>query len=367
MTITEVRTHRVLAPMHTTFVTALRSTSVVESVLVEVVDSAGVSGWGEGVQTWRITGESLASIEGAVQGPLSEVVVGRDARDLVSVGAALESAVAMNSAARSAVDVALHDLAARLLDVPLAVLLGSAASRVRTDMTLSVGPVQEMASAARGRVADGFGVLKVKLGDGGDDVGRMLAIRSAAGSSAVLRVDANQGWTARQAVRIVRSLEDAGVGVELVEQPVAHDDVEGLAYVTSHVDTPVLADEAVWSARDGLEIIRRRAADLLNIKLAKCGGLGPARRLLAVAQAAGMGVLVGQMMETAVGTGAAAAFATVTGSAYVADLDAAWWLSSSPVVGGLSYDGDEVVLPAEAGLGIAGLASDVGAAGQERA
>lgn len=355
MTITDVRTHRVSAPMHTTFVTALRSTSTVDSVLVELVDSAGISGWGEGVQTWRITGESLASIEAAVQGPLREVVIGRDARDLASVGGALESAVASNSAARAAVDVAVHDLAARLLDVPLAVLLGSVATRVRTDMTLSVGPVEQMAAAARGRVADGFTVLKIKLGDGGDDLARMRAIRAAAGQSAVLRVDANQGWTARQAIRIVRSMEDAGLDIELVEQPVVHDDIDGLAYVTSHVDTPVLADESVWSARDGLEIIRRRAADLLNIKLAKCGGLGPARRLLAVAQAAGMGVLVGQMMETSVGTGAAAAFATVTGSAYVADLDAAWWLSSSPVMGGVTYDGDSVVLPSAAGLGIAGL------------
>lgn len=357
MRIVEVRTHRVSAPMREPFVTALRRTSTVDSVLVELVDADGVTGWGEGVQTWRITGDSLASVEAAVQGPLRDVVVGRDPGDLHALCNDIAAAIVGNTAAKAAVDVAVHDLAARRLGVPLARLLGTSVSRVDTDVTLSVGTVDSMSAAAAARVGDGFAVLKVKLGDGaGDDVARMRAIRSAAGPSVVLRVDANQGWTPRQAVQVVRALEDAGVGIELVEQPVPHEDLAGLAYVTEHVDTPVLADEAVWSARDALEIVRRRAADLLNIKLAKCGGLGPARRLLAVAEASGTGVLVGQMMETPVGTGAAAAFAAMAGSAYVPDLDAAWWLSASPVRGGLVYDGARIVLPDAPGLGIDGLA-----------
>lgn len=358
MRIVDVRTHRVSAPMREPFVTAVRRTSTVDSVLVELVDADGVTGWGEGVQTWRITGDSLASVEAAVQGPLRDVVVGRDPDDLHALSADIAAAIVGNTAAKAAVDVALHDLVARRLGVPLARLLGSATSRLDTDVTLSVGSVEAMSSAAAARVGDGFSVLKVKLGDGGDDVARMRAIRVAAGPSIVLRVDANQGWTPRQAVRVVRALEDAGVGVELVEQPVRHEDLAGLAYVTEHVDTPVLADEAVWSARDALEVIARRAADLVNIKLAKCGGLGPARRLLAVAEASSTGVLVGQMMETPVGTGAAAAFATVAGSAYVPDLDAAWWLSASPVRGGLVYDGATIVLPDAPGLGVDGLVED---------
>lgn len=357
MTITAVRTHRVSAPMHTVFATALRSTSTVESVLVEVEDSDGAVGWGEGVQTWRITGDSLASIEAAVQGPLRDVVLGRCADDLHSLARAVEDAIVGNTAAKAAVDVALHDLAARRLGVPLTRLLGSATSRLETDMTLSVGPVEQMAEAAQGRVADGFSVLKVKLGDGGsDDVARMKAVRAAVGAGVRLRVDANQGWGPREAVRIVRTLEDAGLDIELVEQPVHHDDLDGLAYVTARVDTPVLADEAVWSARDALEVVRRGAADLLNVKLAKCGGLGPAVRLLAVAEASGTGVLVGQMMETHVGTGAAAALAAVAASPYVADLDAAWWLRAAPVRGGLTYEGSTIVLPDAPGLGIDGLA-----------
>lgn len=101
---------------------------------------------------------------------------------------------------------------------------------------------------------------------------------------------------------------------------------------------------------------RRRAADLVSIKFAKCGGIGPARRLLAVAEATGVGVLLGSMMETHVGVGATASLATVSRSAGVDDLDAAWWLSTSPVRGGLRYDGARVVLPDAPGLGIEGPA-----------
>jgi L-alanine-DL-glutamate epimerase-like enolase superfamily enzyme len=296
-------------------------------------------------------------VEAAVSGPLRDVVLGRSVDDLHALSLSIAEAIVGNTAAKAAVDVAVHDLAARLLGVPLARLLGASASRVDTDVTLSLAPVEAMACAARDRVADGFGVLKVKLGDGsGDDVERMRAVREAVGPAVRLRVDANQGWSPREAVRTVRSLEDAGLDVELVEQPVRHDDLDGLAYVTSRVDTPVLADESVWSARDALAVVQRHAADLVNIKLAKAGGLGPALRLLAVAEASGTGVLVGQMMETGVGTGAAAALAVVAASPYVPDLDAAWWLRSSPVRGGVSYDGATLVLPDSPGLGIEGLA-----------
>lgn len=357
MSIGELRTHRVRRPLHTPFVTAIRTVHTVESVLVEIMDTDGRSGWGEGAATWRVTGDSVAGIEAAAGGPLRDAVIGRHPEDLVAVCADVERAIVGNTAAKSAVDCALHDLAARRLGVPLPHLLGSATLRVPTDVTLAAGSPAAMADAAAIRAAEGFTVLKVKVADGSaDDVERLRRIRGAIGPAMGVRVDANQGWTPRQAVRAVRAMEDAGLAVELVEQPVAAGDLDGLAFVTAHVATPVLADESVWSAGDLLEVVRRRAADLVNIKLAKCGGIAPARRLVAVAQASGTGVLIGSMMETQVGVGAAASLATVSRSAAVDDLDAAWWLASSPVRGGLHYDGADVVLPGAAGLGIDGLA-----------
>ncbi|MDI5943238.1 enolase C-terminal domain-like protein, partial [Micromonospora sp. DH15] len=178
------------------------------------------------------------------------------------------------------------------------------------------------------------------------------AVRAAVGPDVRIRLDANQGWTPREAVRVIRGIEDAGLGVELVEQPVSHWDLDGLAWVSDRVGLPVLADESVFGVRDLVEVIRRRAADMVNVKLAKCGGLHAARTLLDLAAEHGVGTVVGSMMESQVGLGAAASLVAAHGTSAVSDLDAAWWLAWSPVRGGIRYDGATVVLPDAPGLGI---------------
>jgi L-alanine-DL-glutamate epimerase-like enolase superfamily enzyme len=124
------------------------------------------------------------------------------------------------------------------------------------------------------------------------------------------------------------------------------------------VDLPILADEAVYGVRDLVAVIRRRAADMVNVKLAKCGGLAQARVLLGLAEEHGVGTMMGSMMESPVGVTAAASLVAAHGTTAVSDLDAAWWLASSPVRGGLRYAGATVLLPDAPGLGITGLAGD---------
>jgi L-alanine-DL-glutamate epimerase-like enolase superfamily enzyme len=356
MTIAAVRTHRLSAPLHTPFVTALRRTTTVETLVVEVVDADGRSGFGEAPQVWQVTGASIAGSRSCVEEMLAPLIIGRDADDLVARCAEVSRAVAGNEAAKGAVDGALHDLAARRLGVPLVRLLGGSTRRVPTDVTLSAGDAHDLAGAAKQRVADGFDVLKLKVGtDAAGDLARVGAVRAAVGAGPRIRLDANQGWTPREAVRIIRGIEDAGLDVELVEQPVPRWDLDGLAWVSDRVDVPILADETVFGVRDLVEVIRRRAADMVNVKLAKSGGIGPARTLLELAAAHGMGTIVGSMMESQVGLGAAASLVAAYGTTVVSDLDAAWWLASSPVQGGIRYDGATVVLPDAPGLGISGI------------
>ena len=143
-------------------------------------------------------------------------------------------------------------------------------------MTLSVGDPDALVAAGKARVADGFDVLKVKVGtgDAAADFERVRRVREAIGPEPRLRLDANQGWTRRDAVTAIRAMEDAGCAIELVEQPVAAADLEGMAWITDRVSTPILADESVYGVRDLVAVIRHGAADLVNVKLAKCGGLG---------------------------------------------------------------------------------------------
>ncbi|MFD8867725.1 mandelate racemase/muconate lactonizing enzyme family protein [Streptomyces sp. NPDC059590] len=356
MTIAAVHVHRLVAPLHTPFVTALAHLTHVSTVVVEIVDRDGRSGFGEAPEVWTVTGSSLASSEACVTEVFTPLLIGRDADDLVENCRRVSRAVVGNEPAKAAVDIALHDLAAVRLGIPLVRLLGGSRLVVPTDVSLAVGTVDSMATAAKSRVAEGFDVLKVKVGtDAATDINRVTAVRQAVGPEVRIRLDANQGWTPREAVRVIRSLEDAGMGVEFVEQPVAYRDVAGLAWVSDRVETPIMADESVFDVRDLVEVIHRRAADLVNVKLAKSGGLSAARTLLELARAQGMGTILGCMLESEIGTGAAASLVAAYGTTMVSDLDAVWWLQRPAVVGGMRYQGAAVVLPDAPGLGISGL------------
>jgi L-alanine-DL-glutamate epimerase-like enolase superfamily enzyme len=349
--ITAVKTHRVSSPLHTPFVTSLRRTTTADSLLVEVIDEDGRSGFGEAPQVWAVTGANIPGSEACVEQMIAPRLIGRDADDLVANCAFVAKAVVGNEAAKAAVDVALHDLAARRLGIPLARLLGGTSLTIPTDVTLSAGDPASLAAAARDRVAEGFSVLKVKVGtDASTDLDRIRAVCKAV--PATVRLDANQGWTAREAVRIINGISAEGLPVELVEQPVPRSDVDGLAFVTQHVDIPIMADETVFGVLDLTLVIQKRAADLVNVKLAKCGGLSVARTLIELAHAHGLGTCVGSMMEGPVGVGAAASLVAAFRTTTVSDLDAAWWLASSPVHGGLSYRDGAVHLPESPGLGV---------------
>ena len=357
--IDHLKVHTVRVPLVRPFVTAVRRADRIDAVLVEIVDSDGRCGWGEAAASWRVTGESPASIRAAVTGPLADVVVGRNAAEVPLLSDELGRSVVHNSAARSAVDCALYDLAAQYAGERLSTYLGGGDAPVRTDMTISAGGTDELVREAVDHCQNGFGVLKVKVGAGQDDANAVLAVREAIGGEVVLRVDANQGWDEAQAVRIIRFWEDHDVNLEFVEQPVAARCLDDLASVTKQVDTPIMADEAVWTMHELNELIARRAADLVNVKLAKTGGITEALRVIGAARANDIGVMVGCMMESHVGIAASAAIAGTLAPAdgvRAQDLDAGLWLRSSPVVGGALYRHD-VVVPAQApGLGITGIA-----------
>lgn len=362
-TLTELRVHRLPTPLLRPFVTAVRRADAIDVVLVEAVDSDGRSGWGEAPTSWLVTGESPESVRAAVTGPLADALRAVPTDDLEAVSTLTAGAVLQNAAARSAVECAITDLRAQAAGQSFARALCETATparpgplTVRTDMTLSAGPLGGLLARANEHVAAGFSCLKLKVGADSDTVAALCALRCELGSGVTLRVDANQAWSVDEAIRVIHACEDAGIGLELVEQPVAADDLNGLAAVTAAVATPILADEAIWTTRDLERAIRRRAADFVNVKLAKTGGPSEALRLAEATRAAGMELLVGCMMESAVGVAAAASLAAVLRPDAVHDLDAGLWLRTSPVRGGLRYEGERAVLADASGLGIEGLA-----------
>ncbi|BCW66110.1 dipeptide epimerase [Arthrobacter sp. NicSoilB4] len=388
--LTGLRVHRVRVPLVGHFTTAVRSATELETVLVEAVDSDGRSGWGEAPIS-RVTRLSTEQAVASIQGPLAALVLGRPAgtagtgaagpaaEEIDGVLAGLEQS-SEPAAARMAVDCALHDLAAQQLGLTLGAYLAGAgaasesgpgtgpgagdpgtapAVTVETDMTLSVAPPEELAAKAAAHVAAGFRCLKVKLDARMDVLASLRAVRAAAGPDVVLRIDANQAFDAGTAIRIIRGLEDAGLEIELAEQPVPAGDWAALAQVSAAVDTPVMADESLWTLADLDRLLKHRAAPLVNIKLAKSGGLRHGRRLLERARAEGLGVVIGCMLESSVGIASAASLASLlpatTGRSAAQDLDGGLWLAASPVLGGAGYSGRTIRLAPAPGLGITAL------------
>ena len=361
-----VRRHRHLAPLRHPFVTAARRTEAVEYVVAEVELAGGVVGQGSAAETVAVTGEDARSILTALDGPLRGALEG--ARGTVGeLSARIAAALPGATSAKAALEVALHDAWARAADRPLVELLGGRVGEVmRNDMTVSLEEPATMAQRAREAVAAGHEILKIKLGhDIDEDRARLAAVAEAA-PAARLRLDANQGWLPEQAIEIISGFEADGLPVELVEQPVAAGDVEGLARVTAAVSLPIMADEAVWSAADAHRLIEARACDLLNIKLAKTGGLRGAIEVAEAARRAGIDCMLGAMMEPRISITAAAHLALAHPAITMIDLDPPAWFASALPRGGIVQERGVLRLSGGPGLGLELLRPDEDAEGGDR-
>ncbi|KAF1687371.1 dipeptide epimerase [Pseudoxanthomonas broegbernensis] len=341
-------------PLKTPFRTALRTVEAIEDVVVLLRTDDGRTGHGSAPATAAITGDTHASIVEAIAGHIGPRLIGRPVDELNRNCALVQGALAGNPSAKAAVDIALHDAWAQLHGAPLYRLLGGGEPVLRTDTTLGLDTVEAMVARAVAAVEQGYDALKIKVGrDTGTDLERVRAIHAAVGGRARLRLDANQGWSARQAVRTMRTLEDAGILPELLEQPVAAADIDGLAHVSAHIHTPVMADESVFGPAQAVELIRRRAADIVNIKLMKAGGIHQAARIVDIAAVHGVRCMIGCMVESAIGAGAAAHLAVSRADTLVqADLDGPSLARANPVAGGVAFDGPRIVLADAPGLGI---------------
>ncbi|MHB8293304.1 MAG: dipeptide epimerase [Acidimicrobiales bacterium] len=334
--IVQMRVHRRRTGLGEPFVTAAHAVTEVSLIYVGLLTASGITGWGEEAPTTAVTGETGQGIAEALVGPIVAAVVGFDAADLAGMVRRSAAALAGNYVAKAAVEMALHDVVARSAGWSVARLLGSAQVSVATDATVSAGPAAQMAAQAAARAAAGFTVLKLKLGaDPAGDTERVLAVRREVGDEVSIRLDANQGWTARQAVALLAELDGKGARIELVEQPVPARDLAGMAFVRQRSPFPILADESVRDSGDVVRVAELGAADAINIKIAKCGGLRAALDMAAVARATGLDIVVGGMMEGPLAVLAAASVAMVVAPGAVHDLDAAFWLEGR---GGLRYE-----------------------------
>ncbi len=356
MKITKVRLGRISVPLRVPFKTALRRVDSVEDIIVEIHTDTGEVGFGEAPPTGAITGDTTGAIIGAFDEHIRKTLLGRDVDDFEDLTRDLQHCVVKNSSAKAAADIALWDLYGKKYGIPVYKMLGGARSHIVTDITISVNPPEEMARDALNAIARGYDTLKVKVGiDPTLDVARLAAIRKAVGGAPRIRIDANQAWSPKQAVRLLNQMQEQGLDIELVEQPVKAHDLEGLKYVTDHSWVPVLADESVFSVEDALKVVELHAADLINIKLMKCGGLTNALKIATLAEVCGVECMIGCMLEAKVSVNAAVHLACARKIITRVDLDGPVLCSEDPVEGGAVFNEKEITVSDAPGLGVTGI------------
>lgn len=355
MRILKIETELISIPLKKPFKTALRQLSLAENVIVKIHTDDGI-GFGGAPPTAVITGDTVESIKGAIDNYISPAIIGMDIEYFEEIMSKLQSCIYKNTSAKAAVDIALYDLFGKHYNIPLYKFFGGAKDKIETDITISVNSPEEMAKDAIKYLALGYKTLKTKVGiDSKLDINRVKTVREAVGYDVKIRLDANQGWTAKEAVKTIRQMEDMGLNIELVEQPVPAYDIEGLKFITHNVETPIMADESLFLPHDAFVLLKERAVDLLNIKLMKCGGLHNAQKINAIAQSCGVECMIGCMIESKIGITAAAHLGCGKLNITRADLDAVDLMAKDPIDGGLIVEGDKLVLCGGAGLGINGV------------
>ncbi len=301
-----------------------------------------------------ITGETHGSIIEAIRTVILPAIQGEDIQNLNHVVNLIQASMFTNYSAKAAVEVAVYDLFAQSFNAPLYKILGGGEPVLSTDLTISVDYIDKMVKDAVDAVDRGFEALKIKVGkDLRVDIDRVKAIYAAVSDKALIRLDANQGWTSKQTVTALRELESSGVELEFIEQPVRGDDLEGMKYVTERVSTPVMADESTFGPKEVIDLIQMRGADIINIKLMKTGGISNAIKIADIAALYDVECMMGCMLETSIGVSAAAHVAVARASSITrVDLDAPSLGTVNPVVGGVTFNDSEIRISDAPGLGI---------------
>ena len=303
------------------------------NVLIRVVLEDGTTGFGEVAPSPYTTGDTRETVL-AVMDQLSSAVVGKDIRSWRGILNETRKLVRYQVAAHSGLEIAVLDAFGKSRGVALADMFGGVKKSVETDITLSLGTPEKAAKF----IKQGFSKLKIKVGmDVQADADRIVAVRDNA-PDAEISLDANQAFSPKDAVELARRANARGANISMFEQPVRKDDFEGMRFVRDHCPLPVAADETVFTPEDALRVVREGVADMINIKVAKCGILG-ALEIISICRAANLGLMIGAMMESKIGLAASVHLSCGFGCFAHNDLDSVYLLKPFECEGGFTLDG----------------------------
>lgn len=351
MKITEIEIFAIELPLIEPFIISYDTYPSMPSIIVKMTTDEGIVGYGESVPDEHVTGETWESTYAVLKNQLAPLVIGQDPMAFEKIHALMDKAVYQVPAAKAAIDIACFDIAGKKLDVPVYQLIGGRYhEKFPITHVLSIGTPEKMANEAEERVRQGYRSFKMKVGtEVMKDVERIQAVRERIGFDIAIRVDVNQGWeNSATTLRGLRALRD--VDLDWLEQPVVADDIDAMVEIKSKTDIPLMIDEGLHGVKEMREIIAKRAADKVNIKLMKCGGIYPAMKLATMAEMAGIECQIGSMVESSVGS--AAGFHVAFSKKIMTSVELTGPLKFSKDVGNLKYDVPFICLNERPGLGI---------------
>ena len=286
-------------PLKTPFITALRRVENVEFVRVKVVCDNALSAFGEAPATVAITGEDLEIITNSINSLRQEL-----SSHTLQQALTLLHQTNIGTSAKAALDMAFVDLLAQEQGKELYEYLGAKEKiDIKSDITISLNETAKMLQDAKEAYKDGHDILKVKLGS---DINHAIEVTKKLSSTlpiATLLIDANQAWSLEDSLLYVKRVKD--IKIELIEQPVNAADIASLKIITQATDIPILADEAAFSLEDVKQIIATQSADMINVKLMKCGGVTKAIEILEYCKKKNVGCMLGSMLEGPISINAA--------------------------------------------------------------
>jgi muconate cycloisomerase len=312
------------------FVIAGGASPSATNVFVALTSDDGTVGYGEAAPMTAYSGETAANVQSVLEEQFFPMLRGRNPLDIEALHADLDARLQGHSFAKAAIDFACYDLAGRALGLPAYALLGGKCrDRVPLAWAVGFGTTEEMIAESVTYARAGFPTIKIKIGrDPAIDLEVVREVRRAIGRDVAIRVDANQGYDRITARRVLPRMEEENL--QLIEQPIARWDIDGMAELCRDLETPIMADESLYSLNEAFQLARRGAADIFNIKILKPGGLFRSRQVAGIAEAAGIPCIVGSMPEMGVGTAAGLHFAAATRVVTY----------PSELIGPLMFDGD---------------------------
>lgn len=324
-----------------------------EFIIVKVTTTDGFVGYGEASleHNW-LEGETQASVKYTIERYISKILVNEEIKSLTLMLRKIDNAIAGNLYAKSAIDIALHDLICRYLEIPLCDFLGGLIrSEVPVKFNIPITNTEEVAKLSKIARENGFKTIKLKVGLNEKlDILNVETIRNTAGPDVLIGVDANGAWNPKQAVKIIKQMEK--YDLLFAEQPVPRWDIDGLAYVKRQVNTPVMADESISTPQDAIRLVKKNAADMFSVYIGKAGGINGTRKILSIAESADIQCTIGSNIELGIGNAAKLHIAASSPCVTVAPDIAPWFYKQDIITPRLECVNGIIRVPEKAGLGI---------------